>query len=90
MAVYRSVKQLYCQLIDDRKGVTLVSCSTLDKELKGKVKATVAGSKEVGMLLAKRALQKGVKNVVLDRGGFRYHGQIKALADAAREGGLKF
>ena len=90
LSIFKSAKHLYAQIIDDTKGSTLVSASTMDKELKGKVKTTVDGAKEVGKSLAKRAMQKGVKQVVFDRGGFRYHGQLKSLADAVREEGLKF
>lgn len=90
LSVFKSAKHLYAQLVDDLAGQTLACSSTLDKELKGKVKASVEGAKEVGFLLAKRAKAKGIKTVVFDRGGFSYHGQLKALADAARETGLKF
>ncbi len=88
--VFRSNKHIYAQLIDDVNGVTLVSASTLDKE----VSADSTGNKEaavkVGELVAKRAVEKGVKEVVFDRGGYLYHGRIQALADAARENGLQF
>lgn len=92
MSVFRSAKHIYAQIIDDTTGVTLVSASTLDKEFKelgasGK-KCDIA--KSVGSLIGKRALDKGVKKVVLDRNGYLYHGRIKALADAARETGLNF
>lgn len=90
LAVFKSAKHLYAQVINDLLGQTLAASSSVDKELKGKVKATVEGAKEIGKLLAKRALQKGVKQVVFDRSGYRYHGQLKALADAAREAGLQF
>ena len=90
LSVFKSTKHLYAQLIDDIAGQTLASSSTLDKELKGKVKASLEGAKLVGKLLAQRALKKGIKKVVFDRNGFRYHGQLKALADVAREAGLKF
>lgn len=90
--VYRSLKHIYAQLIDDNSGHTLISASTLDPALKGQIKST--GNKEaarmVGELLAKRALEKGIEQVVFDRGGFLYHGRIKALAEGAREIGLKF
>ena len=90
--VYRSLKHIYAQLIDDNSGHTLISASTLDPALKGQIKST--GNKEaarmVGELLAKRALEKGIEQVVFDRGGFLYHGRIKALAQGAREMGLKF
>jgi len=90
MAVFRSNKQLYVQLIDDVKGHTLVSASTLEGELKDKVGGSVEGAKQLGNLVAKRALAKNIGQVVFDRSGYLYHGRIKALADAAREGGLKF
>ena len=92
MSVFRSAKHIYAQIIDDTAGTTLVSASTLDKEFKdnpveGK-KADVA--KAVGSLIGKRALDKGISQVVLDRNGFLYHGRIKSLADGAREAGLNF
>ncbi|WP_425445969.1 50S ribosomal protein L18 [Dethiothermospora halolimnae] len=90
--VYRSSKHIYAQVIDDLKGHTIASASTLDKELDGKVETT--GNKEaakmVGELIAKRAVEKGVEKVIFDRGGYVYHGRIKELAEAAREAGLKF
>lgn len=90
--VFRSSNNIYAQIIDDVNKVTLISASTLDKELKGSLSAT--GNKEaaqkVGELAAKRALAKGIENVVFDRSGYIYHGRIKALADGAREAGLKF
>jgi len=86
------LKHIYAQLIDDQSGRTLISASTLDPSLQGQLKAT--GNKEaarmVGELLAKKALEKGIYRVVFDRGGFLYHGRIKALAEGARSGGLKF
>lgn len=92
LAVFKSEKHIYAQIIDDTKGHTLVSASTLDKELRQKLSKTynVEAAKEVGRLIAQRALSLGIKTVVFDRGGFKYHGRIKALADAAREAGLKF
>lgn len=90
LSVFKSNKHLYAQIIDDAKGVTLASSSTVDKELKGKVIGNVQGAKKVGAILAKRAKQKGIQTVVFDRHGFRYHGQLKALAEAVREGGLQF
>ncbi len=92
LSVFRSSKQIYAQVIDDEKGRTLASASTLEKDLKGKLKtgADVAAAKEVGRLVAERAVQAGVKQVVFDRSGYLYHGRVKALADAAREGGLDF
>jgi large subunit ribosomal protein L18 len=90
--VYRSLEHIYAQVIDDSKGHTLVSASTLDDEVKkavaGKKKAEQA--KIVGQVVANRAKAAGITQVVFDRGGFRYHGRIKALADGAREGGLEF
>lgn len=90
LSVFRSSKHIYAQIIDDTSGSTLVSASTLDKdvmEVEGK-KAIIA--KAVGNLIGKRALDKGIKKVVLDRNGFLYHGRIKALSDGAREAGLNF
>lgn len=90
LCIFKSTKHLYAQIVDDTKGQTLASSSTIDKELKGKVKATVEGAKEVGKHLAKKAIEKGLRKVVFDRGGFRYHGLLKALAESARETGLEF
>lgn len=90
LAVFRSNQHLSVQLIDDTKGHTLVAASTLEEELKGKASGTVDGAKVLGNTVAKRALAKNIQNVVFDRSGYLYHGRIKALADAAREGGLKF
>jgi large subunit ribosomal protein L18 len=92
LSVFRSGKHIYAQLIDDAQGRTLVSASTLDKDLKGKVKkpGTIEAAKSVGVLIAKRALDAKVENIVFDRGGYLFHGRVKALADAAREAGLKF
>ena len=87
--VYRSNTNLYVQVIDDDKQTTLVSASTLDKEIKTK-KANKEAAKELGTLIAKRAKEKGIETVVYDRGGYIYHGVVKELAEAAREGGLKF
>ena len=89
LCVYRSNANLYVQIIDDVAGNTLVSCSTLDKDIKTK-HANKEAAKEVGAMIAKKALEKGIKTVVFDRGGYLYHGRVKALADAAREAGLKF
>lgn len=88
--VYRSNKHIYAQLIDDVNAVTLASASTVDKEFNNESTGNVEAAKAVGELIAKRALDKGHKNVVFDRGGYLYHGRIKALADAAREAGLEF
>ena len=87
--VYRSNKHIYAQIIDDTKGITLASASTLDKEVKTK-KSNKEAAKEVGTLVAKRAIEKKIKNVVYDRGGYIYHGIVKELAEAAREAGLEF
>ena len=89
LCVYRSNKNLFVQIVDDVKQVTLVSASTLDKEVKTK-HANKEAAKEVGALIAKRALDKKIKTVVYDRGGYIYHGVVKELAEAAREAGLEF
>ncbi len=89
LCVYRSNSNLYVQVIDDVAGNTLVQASTLDKEVKTK-HANKEAAKEVGALIAKRALEKNIESVVYDRGGYVYHGVVKELAEAAREGGLKF
>ena len=89
LCVYRSNSNIYAQIIDDVAGNTLVQASTLDKEIKTKHANKVA-AKEVGTLIAKRAAEKNIKSVVFDRGGYIYHGVVKELAEAAREGGLKF
>ena len=90
--VFRSIKHIYAQVIDDSSGKTIVSASSLDKEIKGKVKSggNIDSAKIVGQLVAKRAVDKGINTVVFDRGGYLFHGRIKALADSARESGLKF
>ncbi len=90
--VYRSLENIYAQLIDDSQAVTLVSASTIDAELKGKFKSggNSEAAKAVGELVAKRAIEKGIKQVVFDRGGYKYHGRVQSLADAARETGLEF
>jgi large subunit ribosomal protein L18 len=90
LSVHRSGKHIYAQVIDDVKGLTLASASSLEKDMRAKSGANVEAAKAVGALVAKRAVEKGVKDVVFDRGGYRYHGRIKALGDAAREGGLSF
>ena len=92
LSVFRSLKHTYAQVIDDSTGVTLASASTLEQEVKSQRegKAKVDVSRAVGALVAKRSAEKGVTRVVFDRGGYKYHGRIKALADAAREGGLEF
>ncbi|HOO22946.1 MAG TPA: 50S ribosomal protein L18 [Clostridia bacterium] len=90
--VYRSLSHIYAQIIDDTKGVTLVSASTVDKDGKARTEGMnkVNASKEIGKLLAERALAAGIKSVVYDRGGYKYTGRVAALADGAREGGLEF
>jgi large subunit ribosomal protein L18 len=88
--VYRSNQHIYAQVIDDANSVTLVSASTLDKDLTLDSNSNVDAAQKVGELVAKRAIEKGVKTVVFDRGGYLYHGRIKALAEAAREAGLEF
>ena len=88
-AVFRSLKHIYAQVIDDRKGHTLVAASSSGKSTSASG-GNVAGAKEIGKLIAQRAKEKGISKVVFDRGGFLYHGRIKALADAAREAGLEF
>lgn len=89
LSVYRSEKNIYAQIIDDKAGKTLVSASSKDKEITVKG-STVAGATAVGTLIAERALKAGIKEVVFDRGGYIYHGRVKAIADAAREAGLSF
>ncbi|MBD8875368.1 MULTISPECIES: 50S ribosomal protein L18 [Stappiaceae] len=92
LSIFRSSKQIYAQIIDDGKGNTIVSASTIETDLKGSLKtgADTAAAAAVGKLVAERAIAAGVKQVVFDRGGYQYHGRVKALADAAREGGLEF
>lgn len=90
ISVFRSNRNISVQLVDDVKGHTLVAASTLEEELKGKVGGTIEGARTLGLLIAKRALAKNISQVVFDRSGYLYHGRVKALADAAREGGLKF
>ena len=89
LAVFRSVKHIYVQLIDDHKGKTLVSASSVDKD--GKTNGgNVAAAKAIGKLVAERAKDKGIQRVVFDRGGYQYHGRVKAFAEAARKAGLEF
>jgi len=88
LAVFRSVKHIYAQVIDDAKGHTVVAASSSEKS--GGNGGNVAGAKAIGKLVAERAKDKGIKAVVFDRGGYQYHGRVKALADAAREAGLEF
>ncbi|HEY7385373.1 MAG TPA: 50S ribosomal protein L18 [Beijerinckiaceae bacterium] len=92
LSVFRSSKQIYAQVIDDARGRTIAAASSLEKDARGKLKtgANVEAAAEVGRLIAQRAVEAGVKDVVFDRGSYLYHGRVKALADAAREGGLNF
>lgn len=92
LSVFRSNKNMYAQIIDDAQGHTLAAASTIDKDLKGKLEKGTdkAAAAEVGRLIAERARAAGVTEVVFDRGGYRYHGRVQALADAAREAGLSF
>ena len=92
LAVFRSNNHMYAQIIDDTVGNTVVAASTLDKDVKDKLEKTnnVEAAKYLGTVVAKKALEKGIKEVVFDRGGFIYHGKVAALADAAREAGLQF
>ena len=92
LSVFRSSKHIYAQVIDDVRGETLASASSLEKDMRtgGNTGANIDAAKAVGKLLAERAVKKGVKEVVFDRGGYLYHGRVKALADAARESGLSF
>lgn len=92
LCVFKSLNHIYAQIIDDDAGHTLVSASTLSPELKGKYKhgGNIEAAKLVGQLIARKALEKGIKKVVFDRGGHKYHGAVKALADAARAEGLEF
>ena len=89
LAVFRSLNHIYAQVIDDQQGHTLVAAASTEKDLKGKG-GNVEGAKAIGKAVAERAKEKGIKRVVFDRGGYQYHGRVKALADAAREGGLEF
>ncbi|QJP13015.1 50S ribosomal protein L18 [Starkeya sp. ORNL1] len=92
LSVHRSSKHIYAQVIDDANGVTVAAASTLEKDLRGSLKtgADIAAAQAIGKLVAERAVAAGVKDVVFDRGAFIYHGRVKALAEAAREGGLNF
>ncbi len=93
LSIYRSIKQIYAQIIDDSTGNTLVAVSSLSKELSDEIKNSkgkISKSKLVGNLIAKKALEKKISNVVFDRNGYRYHGRVQAIAEGAREGGLKF
>jgi large subunit ribosomal protein L18 len=90
LSVYRSLNHIHAQLIDDDRGATLTAASTLDKAVSGRYGGNIAAAREVGKLIAARAMEKGIKQLVFDRGGVRYHGRVKALAEAAREAGLEF
>ena len=90
LCVFRSLKNIYAQIIDDAKGITLVSASSLDAEMKDVYGGNKEAAKKVGELIAKKALDKGIDTVVFDRGGYIYHGRVQELADGAREAGLKF
>jgi len=90
LSVHRSGRHIYAQVIDDSAGKTVAAASTLDKDIRGKTGATKDGAAAVGKALAERAKKAGVSQVVFDRGGFLFHGRVKALADAARDGGLEF
>jgi large subunit ribosomal protein L18 len=88
LAVYRSVKHIYAQVVDDERGQTIVSASTTEKDLRGSTGGNLDAARRIGKAIAERALEKGIESVVFDRGGYLYHGRIKALTDAAREAGL--
>ena len=88
LAVYRSLNHIYAQVVDDQLGKTIVSASTTEKDLRGPTGGNVDAARRIGKAIAERALEKGIGNVVFDRGGYLYHGRIKALTDAAREAGL--
>jgi len=91
VSVFRSNKYIYAQIIDDKTGVTLASASSLEKDMRGKAgTGNIDAATTVGKMLAERAVKVGIKEVVFDRGGYRFHGRVKALADGAREGGLAF
>ena len=90
LSIHRSGKHIYAQVIDDVEGRTVASASTIDKDVKGKGGATTQSAQDVGRRIAERAKEAGVTRVIFDRGGFLFHGRVKALADAAREGGLEF
>jgi large subunit ribosomal protein L18 len=92
LSIHKSLNNIYAQIIDDAKGRTIIAASTVDKEIKAEKghKGNVATAKKVGQMLASKAAGAGIKRVVFDRGGYKYHGCVKALAEAAREGGLEF
>lgn len=88
LAVYRSINHIYAQVVDDQRGQTIVSASTIEKDLRGSTGGNIEAARRIGKAIAERALEKGIESVVFDRGGYLYHGRIKALTDAAREAGL--
>src|SRR5688572_12389442 len=88
LAVYRSINHIYAQVVDDQKGQTIVSASSIEKDLRGSSGGNIEAARRIGKAIAERALEKGIESVVFDRGGYLYHGRIKALTDAAREAGL--
>ena len=90
LAVYRSLNHIYAQIVDDGSRATLVSASTTEKTWRGRTGGNIAAAKEIGKVIAERAKEKGIKQVVFDRGGYIYHGRIRSLAEAAREAGLEF
>ena len=90
LAVYRSLNHIYAQVIDDERGLTLASASTTEKDLRGGTGGNVEAAERVGRTIAERALAAGITSVVFDRGGYLYHGRVKAFAEGAREGGLEF
>ena len=90
LSVFRSGKHIYAQIIDDGKGVTIAAASTAEKDMRKKTGADKSAAEQVGKLVAERAIKAGIKDVIFDRGGYKYHGRVKALADAAREVGLSF
>ena len=90
LCVYRSLKHLYAQIIDDQNSRTLVSANSTEKDFPTKVGQNIQAATELGKIIAQRSLEKGIDKVIFDRNGFQYHGRVKALADAAREAGLKF
>ena len=88
LAIYRSLNHIYAQIIDDEQGQTIAAASTTEKDLRGGTGGNIEAARRIGQLIAERATAKGISSVVFDRGGYRYHGRVKALADAARESGL--
>lgn len=90
LAVFRSLKHIYAQVVDDASGITLASASTTEADFRGRPGGNVAAAKEIGKLIAERAKEKGIESVIFDRGGWIYHGRVRTLAEAAREAGLQF